>query len=522
MAAVEPSSEDRATADSGLAVTVRYALPGLVAASVMAIGALGVGWLPLNGLADVPLVHALRTDTVGVLVSRASVILGGALLLQAWLVVGADVLAGHVRDIRRLWAVLALWIAPFLIAPPLFSRDAYSYFAQGKLVLNGVDPYTNGVSSIPGWFPDGVDPMWSQTPTPYGPLFLAMSRGVAAFVGEQPYLAVIAFRLLAVAGVALLAFYLPRLAFHCGIDASKALWLGVMNPLVLMHFVSGAHNDALMIGLIVAGLVLAIEGRPALGIALVTMGAMVKPIGLLALPFVGLIWAGTTAGLRQRILAWVKTIAVSAVTYAIFAVAVGVGLGWVRALTTPGEVRTWLSPTTALGMLSGNMLGGFGLGDHVDATVGFFRLLGMLAAVVILGWLCLRPEGRTAPRSLMLAFLTVIALGPVVQPWYLLWVLPLAAATGLSARELRVVLLLVAGFTLYGLWETSATTDSLLELSDGLAMAAAAVAVGIAVSVSPRERQLLFGGPVSHGVMPDDAPAEARRQRLVVVGPPGS
>ena len=162
MAAVEPASEDRATADSGLAVTVRYALPGLVAASVMAIGALGVGWLPLNGLADVPLVHALRTDTVGVLVSRASVILGGALLLQAWLVVGADVLAGHVRDIRRLWAVLALWIAPFLIAPPLFSRDAYSYFAQGKLVLNGVDPYTNGVSSIPGWFPDGVDPMWSQ------------------------------------------------------------------------------------------------------------------------------------------------------------------------------------------------------------------------------------------------------------------------------------------------------------------------------------------------------------------------
>ncbi len=119
----------------------------------------------------------------------------------------------------------------------------------------------------------------------------------------------------------------------------------------------------------------------------------------------------------------------------------------------------------------------------------------------------------------MLAFLAVIALGPVVQPWYLLWVLPLAAATGLSSRELRVVLLLVAGFTLYGLWETSASADSFLELSDGLAMAASAIAVGIAISVSPRERQLLFGGPVRHGLVPDDAPAAARRQRLVVVGP---
>jgi alpha-1,6-mannosyltransferase len=518
MAPVDHHDDGLAAADSGLAFTLRYAVPGLVGTTVMAIGALGVGWLPLDGLSDVPLVHTLRYTDAGAIVSRASVILGGALLLQAWLVVGADVLAGHVRDVRRLWSVLALWIAPLLLAPPLFSRDAYSYFAQGKLVLNGFDPYTNGVSSVSGWFRDGVDPMWSQAPTPYGPLFLALSRGVAALVGENPYASVIVFRLIAVAGVALLAFYIPRLAFHCGIDASKALWLGVMNPLVLMHFVSGAHNDALMIGLITAGIVIAIEGRGASGIVLVTLGAMVKPIGLLAIPFVGLIWAGTNADMRRRVIAWVKSTAVAVVTYAVFAVAVGVGLGWVRALTTPGEVRTWLSPMTALGMASGNMLNWFGLGDHVDATVGLFRLLGMAVAVVLLAWLCLKPEGRSAPRGLVLAFLAVIALGPVVQPWYLLWVLPLAAATGLSTRELRVVLLLVAGFTLYGLLELSASADSLLELSDGLAMAAAAAAVGIAVSASPRERALLFGEPSNHGLVPDDPPAAARRERLVVRG----
>ena len=85
MAFVDPRDDGLATADSGPAFTLRYALPGLVAGTVMAIGALGVGWLPIDGLADVPLVHALRTDTVGAFVSRASVILGGALLLQAWL-----------------------------------------------------------------------------------------------------------------------------------------------------------------------------------------------------------------------------------------------------------------------------------------------------------------------------------------------------------------------------------------------------------------------------------------------------
>ena len=505
--------------ESRLAFSLRYALGGLVASSILALGAVGAGWLPIDTIASVPILDTLRTSGVGQLVSRSAVIIGGALLLQAWLVIGADVMNGHIRSIRRLWLILALWTAPLVLAPPLFSRDVYSYWFQGKLVLAGQDPYTQGVASIPGWFQNGVDPLWQDTPAPYGPFWLALSRGVAALAGDNAYLAVLAFRFLALVGVALLAYYVPRLAFHCGIDGGKALWLGVMNPLVLMHFVAGVHNDALMIGLLVAGAVYALEGRGALGIALVTMGGMVKPIGLLAVPFVGLMWAGTVQTWRSRALAWTKSAAVSVVTYVVVALAVGSSLGWLRALTTPGEVWTWLSPATALGLATGNLLSWIGLGDHHSVTVGVFRAIGMVIAVVIVARLLLKPQGRTAVRSMMLAFLAVVALGPVVQPWYLLWVLPLAAASGLSPRELRVVLFLVAGFTLYGIWETSASADSLLDLSDGLAMFAAAVAVVFAVAVSPRERQLLVGGQVAHGLVPDDAPAAARGARLVVRSP---
>ncbi|MFN8145846.1 MAG: polyprenol phosphomannose-dependent alpha 1,6 mannosyltransferase MptB [Candidatus Nanopelagicales bacterium] len=520
MATAEPFGGGPAEPDSGLAFTLRYAVPGLIGTAVLAIGALGVGWLPpVGGLADIPLLNTMRFTGIGAFVSHASVILGGAVLLQAWLVLGADVLTGHIRDLRRLWGVLAIWTAPLLLAPPLFSRDVYSYLAQGRLVLAGIDPYTNGVATVPGWFQDGVDPMWQLTPTPYGPVFLAMERGVAALVGDNTYLAVIAFRLLAVAGVALLAYYVPRLAFHCGIDASKAVWLGVLNPLILMHFVLGAHNDALMVGLMVAGLTLAIERRPIIGIALVTMGAMVKPIGLLALPFVGLVWAGTRATTRQRVIAWAKSGVVAVLTYGVFSALVGGGLGWVRALTTPGEVRTWLSPSTALGMFSGNVLSWFGLGDHLDLTVGIFRALGELLAIGIVAYLLLKPQGRTPVQGLAWAFLAVVFLGPVVQPWYLLWILPLVAASGVTPRQLQIVLLVTAAFTFYGLCESSATSDSFFELSDGLAMVAAAAAVGLALSASPRERQLVFGEPTDHGLLPDDAPAAARREMLVVRGP---
>lgn len=496
---------------------LRYALGGFVASTLLAIGSIGVGWLPIDGLADVPLVHAMRTE--GLAVSRAAVIVGGALLLQAWLVLGADILGGHVRSLRRLWKVLALWIAPLLLVPPLFSRDVYSYFMQGKLVLAGGDPYTQGVESIPGWFQSGVDVMWRDTPTPYGPVFVALSRGVAALAGDNPYLAVVIFRLLAVGGVALLAIYVPRLAFHFGIDGSKALWLAVLNPLVLMHFVSGVHNDAIMIGLMVAGICLVIERSPILGVVLVTAAAMVKPIAFLALPFVGIIWAGSQQTVRSRILGWVKTASVAGATYAVVALAIGSSFGWIRALTAPGDVLTWLSPSTALGMATGNVLSWLGLGDHYGLTIGFFRAIGMITAVVIVLRLILAPQGRTAVRSLMLAFLTVVALGPAVQPWYLLWVLPLAAASGLSPKELRVALFLTAGFTLYGLWETSASADSFFELGDGLAMLASAACVLIAVTASPRERRLLVGDQVSHGLLPEDAPSAARAERLVVRSP---
>jgi hypothetical protein len=516
VAAVDPHDSGLHESDSGLAFTLRYAVPGLIGTTVLAIGALGVGWLPLDGLRDVPLIHTMQTSDFGTLVSRASVILGGALILQAWLVVGGDVLVGHIRDVRRLWGVLALWILPLLLMPPLFSRDSYSYYAQGKLLLNGVDPYTNGVSSIPGWFDDGVDPMWSATPTPYGPLFLALSRGVAALVGDNPYFAVVAFRLIALVGVALLAVYVPRLAFHHGIDGSKALWLAVMNPLVLMHFVAGAHNDALMVGLIVAGLTVAIERGGVSGTLLIALAGMVKPIALLALPFVGLIWAGRESSTRTRFVAWLKVGAITVGSFVVLSAVVGVSAGWIRALTTPGEVRTWLSPPTALGMFAGNLLGWIGLGEHTDLTVAVVRIACMLAAVAIVATLILRPEGRTPVRGAALAFVAVVLLGPVVQPWYLLWALPLAAASGLRPRSLRWVVAGIAAFTLYGMWETSATSDTFFELSDWVAIAAATAAVAFAVTVSPRERALIFGDAVHHGLVPDDAPAQARHDRLVV------
>ncbi len=67
--------------------------------------------------------------------------------------------------------------------------------------------------------------------------------------------AVAGMRLLAVLGLVLAGWGLHRLG------GERALWLGVANPLVLLHLVAGAHNEALMLGLAVAGL--AVTSLPA-------------------------------------------------------------------------------------------------------------------------------------------------------------------------------------------------------------------------------------------------------------------
>jgi hypothetical protein len=496
---------------------VHYVVVGLVGSLLVAIGALGVGWLPVNtSLYGNPVVMALRTPGVGVALARFCVIVGMALLLQAWLVLGYDVLRGRVKELAPLWWTMVAWSMPLLLTPPLFSRDAYAYFTQGKLLIEGLNPYDVGVAAESGWFNDGADPLWAESPTPYGPLFLLIERGVAEFVGPHPVWAAIAFRMWAVLAVALMAVAVPALASRHGISAPKAVWLAVLNPLVIMHFVAGAHNDALMAAAVVLGFLWAVEYRPIAGTLALAVAISIKPIALVALPFLGLIWAGVNAGWWERIRAWAISGGIASVLVVGLGMVSGTGLGWIAALSTPGTIRTWLSPPTAMGMIVSGALSGIGLGDHMELAVAIFRGVATVVAVVILGWLVLKPKGRSALRGAGLALLTVVVLGPVVQPWYLLWSLPLLVAAGMAARWLHVTLLLTAVLTLHGVAGTSATSDALFEFGDGLGLLLVAGLLAVIVWMSPRERVLLLGDRDDPGLVPDDRPSQARFDQMII------
>ncbi len=433
-------------------------------------------------------------------VALTLVYVGLAVLGMAWLHLGRAVRRREPgTEETRLLRIAALWGAPLVLAVPLFSRDLYSYAAQAQITHAGLDPYTSGPASLSGPFLDEISAMWVDTPAPYGPLWLSFGRLVAMITRDHVVITVLCMRLLAVAGVLLIARYLPRLAVACGVDPRGALWLGLLNPLVLVHFVAGGHNDALMLGLVVAGITIAIEATEerwvAAGVALATCAVMVKAPAVLAVGFLAPVWARRLSGRATLPRACLRVGAVALATAGLVTFASGLGLGWVRALNTPGQVVTWLSVPTGLGMLADVLRGLPNFVTSADPTISVLRIVGQAITVVVVLALWLRARRLGPVRALALALLAVVMLGPVVQPWYVIWPIAIGAAVRLPHR----VWLLAAGASVWlSMMITPQGENLFLERWPTVATALASIAVTYTVLGHERGRRTS---------RPDDGPA---------------
>jgi hypothetical protein len=475
------------------ALASQHGLIGLIGSCLLAVGALGVGYLPeRSALAAAPGIDLLRSSP-GSYLAKGLVAVGAILLLRAWLLLAGDVRANRITSTDRLIRMFWFWALPLVFVPPLFSQDVYSYVAQGNLTRLGYDPYEMGPSSVPGPFLEEVSPVWLDTPAPYGPLFLLAAKLIVMIAGDHIFTAAVLLRGLALIGVWLIARYLPKLARAYGIDPVIAVWVGLMNPLVLMHFVSGAHNDALMAGLLVAGLWFAHEQKPWMAVVLVALAGTIKAPALVALGFVGLIWAGSQPTLRLKAWRWLQCLFGTAVVFLVTNALSGLGFGWINALSTPGAVRSWISPITSLGVGTGWIIDMVGYGDHTEGILTVLRLIATSAVLAYAAYLLLRPHPTKNPvRACGEVLFLLAAFGPVIQPWYLLWGVVVLAAGGLTRRELPIVVAATAALVVHGLAQSSATSESVLRVSDPVSaiIAIAAAIIGILSSRTAR-REIL-------------------------------
>lgn len=322
----------------------------------------------------------------------------------------------------------AVWCGPILLAPPLFSLDAYSYAAQGAMVLSHLDPYTEGPFRLgSGPILAAVAPIWRDTPAPYGPLSLVLLRVVAGVGdGDLPTM-VYLLRLLALLAVVAAAVMTVRLADPSRRAAPLALVLA--NPLVLLHLVGGVHLDALLAAL-AAATVLAVRRRWWATAALAAATAFaVKLPGLVLVGFV-LLSAARASGFLER--PTLRATVVAAAGGAGYTALVPNGWGWVSALDVPGRVSHPYDPATMLGafvhLVSKAAVPAIELPNavYVGRQIG---LVGGAVAVLFLLWRAAGQASTASGTALVGGALIVVALAaPTVHAWYVVWGLGLVAA----------------------------------------------------------------------------------------------
>jgi alpha-1,6-mannosyltransferase len=323
------------------------------------------------------------------------------------------------------WGLILVLVAGFAVAPVLLSHDVYSYVEYARLgVRHSLDPYILpplAARSDPAY----ANVTWTEASSAYGPLFTLVTYPLAWLPVAVAVAALKAIAAFSVLGIAVLT---GRIAAQRGVEPLRAAAFVSLNPLVLVHVVGGAHNDGLtmLLAMVAVAAILSARERAG-GVALVAAMATKLSAAFIA-PF-----ALLGSGRRSRLLAgaFAAAAAISLGAHLAF------GWDWLHGFSLAGENQSrtsHLSIPITVARLTG--LGSDGV--RLAAAILFAALVLYLLACTWRGGDWIRAAAWAA-FSLLLATAWLL-------PWYLIWLLPLAAIS--RDRTLQLLTLLLTAYQL--------------------------------------------------------------------------
>jgi hypothetical protein len=335
-----------------------------------------------------------------------------ALLCARWLSLRASI------------AAVVLANLAFTLGPTIVSTDVFGYIAYAReIAVHGLDPYVVPPIALAG---DHILEFvyWKHQPSPYGPLFSALSAPLGLL---SPSAALWIFK--AATGLASIAVaaIVADLAGRRGLNRSRAAIFVGLNPIVLFYAVSGAHNDLLAVLLVVCGLALTLRGMEASGASVALGAAAIKLTLGLALPFVVILAARRRRAALGVVLA---LLALGIPSLLIFGPHL---FDQLHRITTDSLFDTTFSGPDRLATL---------LGTHISDAM---RLIctGAAGVAALVAIICAL-RGADAVSCAGWACLALLASIASLAPWYLVWLLPLAALG--RSRGLRTATLLATAY----------------------------------------------------------------------------
>lgn len=322
---------------------------------------------------------------------------------------------------RAVLMTIAALYAVILLAPPLVSTDIFSYGAYGRMgTLYGANPYLHGPIAI------ALDPVypfvgakWVTTPSAYGPAFTALSYVLAPLSIAA---SVFAYKAIAAVSCLVTVVAVWNAARWRGVDPVKATALVGLNPLTVVYGIGGGHNDLLMLAAMITGVYAILQHRDRAGGGLLTLATGIKLTGGILLPFAIAGGAVRRKGRRDIV---IGTVIGSALLLAVSFILFGTG-----PLSLPSTIQQsqsegdWHS-------IPGFITSRLGLGTIGHVTGLFLAII----CVAVCCWLVVRVWKRKLDwiDGAGWATLAMLVTASSLLPWYMAWLMPLAAL-GTSKR----------------------------------------------------------------------------------------
>src|SRR5581483_11407238 len=325
--------------------------------------------------------------------------------------------AARTLSMRAIAACVVALHLVLLLGPPLPLTDLFNYLGYARLgALHHLNPYTHVIAQA------SHDPVfrfttWHDLHSPYGPAFTAATYPLAFLPIPVAYWVLKVMTMLGSLAVVALVWQCAR---QLGRDPRFAVLFLAANPIVLIYGLGGFHNDVFMLIPALGAISLLLARRDRTAGAVLMLAVAIKFTAILLLPF--LLIAARPAERRLRVLAGTAIAAVPLIlgTLLVFGFSM-------PNLSDQSTLLTDFSVPNVIGLMIG--VGG--------GTTALLRVANVLLVLVVL-WQLRR--GRDWLSGAGWSTLALIASLAWLVPWYVIWLLPLAAlASSLRLRRAALI-----------------------------------------------------------------------------------
>jgi len=370
-----------------------------------------------------------------------------------------------------------------LVLLPANSSDVLEYLGFGRLVaLYHLNPYDYTYGEVTDAFASLVT--WEE-PMPYGPVVLPLFAFGAVLTKVHVLLGVYGLKALWGAIHLTNAWFVWRIAQELDVDADYALFAFACNPLILWEQVGNGHNDGLLMLCGLAAVLLVCRGYGALAVVAAFLALEVKAPGVFWLAGIVMLLIRTRRT-REAIvgLAWIAI--ACAALFVLIPGALSAPLS-VYSLWQYSEDSLHTLIITGADWLSTRAHRPF---DYADAFTLDRQVSGVVFALVCAWRMFAIRDNTSLVREVgLMLLLLVLGYATSVQPWYVAWLIPIAALT--ESPVLRRTIL-VCGASVVALY---AFPYQLVEVGPSRHLWTTIrllVAFGAPIAVCLRERLRLF------------------------------